>query len=97
MAGLTFSDHPPLTWDFPIPTNDDTSLQDICQGTAPGTASGGSSLDGGSVQASTSPIQGFETPSDRMSFPDAVLSQKVSDPSEGLDGINISNLMQADL
>ncbi|KAI0382683.1 hypothetical protein F5Y04DRAFT_287732 [Hypomontagnella monticulosa] len=97
LDGITFNDQPPLTWDFPIPTNEDTSLPDVCQGTAPGTTSGGSSLDGGSVHASTSPIQGFETPSDRMSFPDAVLNPKISDHSEGLDGINMSNLMQADL
>ncbi|KAI1378441.1 hypothetical protein F4677DRAFT_466149 [Hypoxylon crocopeplum] len=97
IEGLTFNDHGPLTWDFPITTDEDNSLHDLCQGTATGTASGGSSLDGGSVQASTSPIQGFETPSDGVSFPDTVLGRKMSELSDGLDGINISNLMQADL
>ncbi|KAL7626110.1 hypothetical protein AAE478_002880 [Parahypoxylon ruwenzoriense] len=94
--GLTFNDHTPLTWDFPMTTEEDVSLRELCGGTAPGTTSGGSSLDGGSVHASTSPIQGFETP-DGVGFPDAVLSRKMSELSEGLDGINISNLMQADL
>ncbi|KAI0840337.1 fungal-specific transcription factor domain-containing protein [Hypoxylon sp. FL0890] len=95
--GLTFNDHTPLTWDFPITTDDGTTLHDLCQVTAPGTASGGSSLDGGSVHASTSPIQGFETPTDGMGFSDAVLSRKMSELSDGLDGSNISTLMQAEL
>ncbi|OTA90740.1 hypothetical protein M434DRAFT_22754 [Hypoxylon sp. CO27-5] len=95
--GLTFNEHTPLTWDFPITTDDGTTLHDLCQGTAPGTASGGSSLDGGSVHASTSPIQGFETPTDGVGFSDAVLGRKMSELSDGLDGINISNLMQAEL
>ncbi|XXH04515.1 hypothetical protein Hte_010931 [Hypoxylon texense] len=98
IEGLTFnSDHHPLTWDFPITTDDEPTLQELCQGTAPGTASGTSSLDGGSVQASASPIQGFQTPSDGVGFADAMLDRKMSEISDGLDGINISNLMQADL
>ncbi|KAI0138706.1 fungal-specific transcription factor domain-containing protein [Hypoxylon sp. NC0597] len=95
--GLTFNDHTPLTWDFPITTDDGTALHDLCQGTAPGTASGGSSLDGGSVHASTSPIQGFETPTDGVGFSDTILGRKMSELSDGLDGINVSNLMQAEL
>ncbi|KAI2615227.1 hypothetical protein GGR54DRAFT_632321 [Hypoxylon sp. NC1633] len=95
--GLTFNDQAPLTWDFPITTDEEATLQDLCRGPAPGTTSGASSLDGGSVQASTSPIQGFETPSDGVGFSDAVLGRKMSELSDGLDGINISNLMQADL
>ncbi|KAI1410605.1 hypothetical protein F5Y13DRAFT_181286 [Hypoxylon sp. FL1857] len=94
--GLTFNDHP-ITWDFPITTDDGTTLNDLCQGTAPGTASGGSSLDGGSVHTSTSPIQGFETPTDGVGFSDAILGRKMSELSDGMDGINISTLMQAEL
>ncbi|OTB07892.1 hypothetical protein M426DRAFT_265915 [Hypoxylon sp. CI-4A] len=96
IEGLTFADAPPLTWDFPLPT-DDAALRDLYQVTAPSSGSGGSSLDGGSVHASTSPIPGFETPSDGVGFPDMILDRKMSDLSEGLDGVNISNLMQADL
>ncbi|KAI1770474.1 fungal-specific transcription factor domain-containing protein [Hypoxylon cercidicola] len=95
IEGLTFNDHPPLAWDFPITTDDERSLNDLCNGTVPSTVSGTSSLDGGSVHASTSPIQGFQTPSE--SFADAMLDRKMSEISDGLDGINISNLMQADL
>ncbi|KAI1804324.1 hypothetical protein F4811DRAFT_571163 [Daldinia bambusicola] len=92
-----FNDPPPLTWDFPITAEEDATLNDLCMETVPGTASGGSSLDGGSVQASISPMQGFETPSDGVGFADAVMSRRMSEISDGLDGINISNLMQADL
>ncbi|KAI5867889.1 hypothetical protein GGS23DRAFT_190 [Durotheca rogersii] len=94
--GLTFHDNQPLTWDFPITTDENVSLHELCVGTAPGTASGGSSLDGGSVQTSTSPIQGFETP-DTVGFSDVMLGGKMSDVPDNLDGMNISNLMQADL
>ncbi|KAI1393302.1 uncharacterized protein F4822DRAFT_423771 [Hypoxylon trugodes] len=97
IESITFTEQAPLTWDFPITTDGDTTLRDLCQGTAPGTASGGSSLDGGSVHASTSPIQGFETPSDGVGLQEALLGRKMSEPLDGLDGINISNLMQADL
>lgn len=97
IESLSFNDSSPLTWDFTVTADEDATLRDLCQGTGPSTASGGSSLDGGSVHASTSPIQGFETLNDGMGFADAVMTRKMSEMSEGLDGINISNLMQADL
>ncbi|KAI0845064.1 hypothetical protein F5Y00DRAFT_273314 [Daldinia vernicosa] len=97
IEGLTFNDPPPLTWDFPVTAEDDAALRDLCQGTGPSTTSGGSSLDGGSVHASTSPIQGFEALNDGIGYADAVMTRKMSEISEGIDGINISNLMQADL
>ncbi|KAI1477823.1 hypothetical protein F4774DRAFT_419856 [Daldinia eschscholtzii] len=97
IEAFAFNDPPPLAWDFPISAEEDATLNGMCRETAPCIASGGSSLDGGSVQASTSPIQGFETLSDGVGFADAVMSRKMSEISEGLDGINISNLMQADL
>lgn len=97
IENLTFTDHTSLPWDFPIARDENATLHDLCQGMTPGTRSGTSSLDGGSVHTSTSPIQGFATPTDGMNFPDAVINRKIPELVDGLDGRNISNLMQADL
>ncbi|KAI1654624.1 fungal-specific transcription factor domain-containing protein [Daldinia decipiens] len=97
LEGLAFNDPSSLTWDFAVTADEDATLRDLCRGTGPSTTSGGSSLDEGSAQASTSPIRGFETLSDGIGFADATMPRKMSEMSDGLDGLNISNLMQADL
>ncbi|KAI1085460.1 fungal-specific transcription factor domain-containing protein [Whalleya microplaca] len=94
--GLNFNDQHNLTWDFPINADEPTPLHEICPGTTASNGSVVSSLDGSTVGASTSPIQCFDTTSDGV-FSDSVLNRKMSEMSDGLDGINISNLMQADL
>ncbi|KAI0010259.1 fungal-specific transcription factor domain-containing protein [Xylariaceae sp. FL0662B] len=97
IEGLTFNDQQSLPWDFPMTADENTSLHDLCPGTAASNGSVVSSLDGSTVGASTSPIQCFDATSEGV-FSDSVLNRKMSEMSEaGLDGINISNLMQADL